>query len=172
MKSQYSFTPSLAIFLLVPVLESWSPMMNAASMQKTALSRAGLRRILSFTMIRDAVHRVWYLSMDPGGNLQLPADAPLCEQPCEPGRDPSRECTQIFEPTQEGEYWFGSHIEYQLQHLAIPVFEDQWPGHQAVFIFDNATNHTTFASDALRVAYMNLSSGGNQNHNMRDNWNN
>ena len=32
----------------------------------------------------------------------------------------------------------------------------------------NATNHTAFAPDALRVACMNLSSGGNQNHNMRD----
>ena len=28
----------------------------------------------------------------------------------------------------------------------------------------NATNHTAFAPDAFRVASMNLSSGGNQNH--------
>ena len=34
-----------------------------------------------------------------------------------------------------------------------------------------ATNHTAFAPDALRVASMNLPSGGNQNHNMRDGWN-
>ena len=40
-----------------------------------------------------------------------------------------------------------------------------------MFIFDNATNHTAFAPDALRVVNMNLSSGGNQNHNMRDGWN-
>ena len=31
----------------------------------------------------------------------------------------------------------------------------------------NATNHTAFAPDALRVASMNLSSGGNQNRIMR-----
>ena len=40
-----------------------------------------------------------------------------------------------------------------------------------MFIFDNATNHTAFTPDALRVLNMNLSSGGNQNHNMRDGWN-
>ena len=32
----------------------------------------------------------------------------------------------------------------------------------------NSTDHAAFAPDALRVACMNLSSGGNQNHNMRD----
>ena len=32
----------------------------------------------------------------------------------------------------------------------------------------NATNHTAFAPDALRVASKNLSSGGNQKRNMRD----
>ena len=29
--------------------------------------------------------------MTPGGNLQLPADTPLHEQPCEPDGDPFRE---------------------------------------------------------------------------------
>ena len=42
--------------------------------------------------------------MTPGGNLQLPVDTPLHEQPCEPDGNPFRECTQISEPTQEGEY--------------------------------------------------------------------
>ena len=32
----------------------------------------------------------------------------------------------------------------------------------------NATNHPAFAPDALRVASMNMSSGGNRNHKMRD----
>ena len=40
--------------------------------------------------------------LTPGRNLQLPADTPLHEQPREPDGDPFRECTQIFEPTQEG----------------------------------------------------------------------
>ena len=63
-----------------------------------------------------------------------------------------------------------AYMEYQLKHLAIPLFEARWPEHQAVFFFDNATNHTAFAAGALRVSSMNLSPGGNQNHNMRDGW--
>jgi hypothetical protein len=109
--------------------------------------------------------------MTPGGNLQMAPNTPADQQPREPDGDRFRECTQIFEPKQEGEWWSGAHMEYQLQHLTIPLFEAQWPGHQAVFLFDNATNHTAFAADALRTCNMNLSSGGEQNHNMRDGWN-
>ena len=46
--------------------------------------------------------------------------------------------------------------EIESGRFEIPLFEAQWPGHQAVFIFDNATNHTAFAPDALCVANMNL----------------
>ena len=61
--------------------------------------------------------------MTPGGNPQLPAETPLHEQPCEPDKDPFRECTQIFKPMQGGEYRSSAHIEYQLEYLAIPLFE-------------------------------------------------
>ena len=43
-KSRYASAPNLAIFLLVPALESWSPMMNAASIQRrhqTGLGQGG-----------------------------------------------------------------------------------------------------------------------------------
>jgi hypothetical protein len=36
--------------------------------------------------------------------------------------------------------------------------------------FDNATNHTAFAKDALRVEKMNLSSAGAQTADMKDGW--
>ena len=39
--------------------------------------------------------------------------------------DSFRECTQIFEPTQEGEYWSSAHMEYQPRYPAIPLFEAQ-----------------------------------------------
>ncbi|CCI10553.1 unnamed protein product [Albugo candida] len=42
--------------------------------------------------------------------------------------------------------------------LAIPIFEAQFPGCQALFAFDNATGHSAFAPDALRAGAMNLSS--------------
>ena len=40
-----------------------SPMTNVASMQRTASGKARLRRIPSLYLIRDAVHRSWYLSI-------------------------------------------------------------------------------------------------------------
>ena len=109
--------------------------------------------------------------MTPGGNLQLSPSTPLAQQPMEPDGDRSLECTQIYEPKQEGEWWSNARMECQLKHLAIPPFKARWPEHEAVFFFDNATNHTAFAADALRVSSMNISPGGNQNHNMRDGWN-
>ena len=42
------------------------------------------------------------------------------------------------------------------------------PEHQEIVFFDNATNHTAFAADALPVSCMNLSLGGNPKYNMRD----
>ena len=63
-----------------------------------------------------------------------------------------------------------AYMEYQLKHLAIPLSKARWPEHEAVFFFDNATNHTAFAADALRVSSMNISPGGNQNHSIRDGW--
>ena len=62
---------------------------------------------------------------------------------------PFMECTQTFEPTQEGEYWSSAHMEYQLQYLAIPLFDARGPRHQAMFLFDNAANHTAFAPEAI-----------------------
>ena len=40
-----------------------------------------------------------------------------------------------------------------------------------MFFFDNATNHTAFAADALRVQDSNPSPGGVQSQNMRNGWN-
>jgi len=50
---------------------------------------------------------------------------------------------------------------------AIPIFERAFPGCQALFAFDNASNHTSYADDALRVDKMNLHPGGKQSR-MRD----
>jgi len=46
--------------------------------------------------------------------------------------------------------------------VAIPIFRYAFPGCQALFAFDNASNHTSFAEDALRADKMNLGSGGKQ----------
>lgn len=45
---------------------------------------------------------------------------------------------------------------------AIPIFNATFPNCQAVFFFDNASNHSSYAADALRVENMNLNPGGKQ----------
>ena len=46
--------------------------------------------------------------------------------------------------------------------VAIPIFNATFPGCQTVFAFDNASNHCSYAADALRVEKMNLHPGGKQ----------
>ena len=46
--------------------------------------------------------------------------------------------------------------------VAIPTFNAAFPGCQAVFLFDNASNHSSYAADALQVENMNLHPGGKQ----------
>jgi hypothetical protein len=44
----------------------------------------------------------------------------------------------------------------------VPIFERRFPNARALFAFDNATSHVTFAADALRAKQMNLGRGGKQ----------
>ena len=46
--------------------------------------------------------------------------------------------------------------------VAIPIFNAAFPGCRAVFAFDNASNHFSYAADALRVGNMNLYPEGKQ----------
>lgn len=52
---------------------------------------------------------------------------------------------------------------------AITIFEAAHPGCCSLFLFDNATSHSAFASNALRGTKMNKELGGAQPH-MRDEW--
>ena len=46
--------------------------------------------------------------------------------------------------------------------VAILIFNAAFPGCQAVFLFDNASNHPSYTTDTLRVKNMNLHPGGKQ----------
>lgn len=48
--------------------------------------------------------------------------------------------------------------------IALPIFRVAFPGCQAFFAFDNATNHCTYKSDALLASSMNLNPGRLQPH--------
>ncbi|KAF8458748.1 hypothetical protein BDZ91DRAFT_800171 [Kalaharituber pfeilii] len=74
---------------------------------------------------------------------------------------PRRQATEFLEYGQDN-YWTGEKMVQHVVDVAIPIFERAFPGCQAVFLFDNASNHAAFAPDALVVNEMNLGPGGKQ----------
>jgi len=52
-------------------------------------------------------------------------------------------------------------VDYTIQ-IVIPIFELVFPGCEALFAFDNASNHCAFAADALIASRMNRTPGGQQ----------
>ena len=58
-------------------------------------------------------------------------------------------------------YWTATHLIEQLEYKAIPIFETLFPNCIAVFAFDNSSNHSAFAPDALVAKRMNIGPGGN-----------
>jgi hypothetical protein len=57
-------------------------------------------------------------------------------------------------------YWKNEHLKKQLEEKAIPLFNILHPNCQALFAFDNSSNHGRYAPDALRVKNLNVSDGG------------
>ena len=51
---------------------------------------------------------------------------------------------------------------YHSVKVVIPIFNAAFPGCQAVFAFDNASNQCSYAADALQVENMNLHPRGKQ----------
>src|SRR6185369_16802478 len=58
-------------------------------------------------------------------------------------------------------YWTAECLIEQVEYKAIPIFEALFPNCIAVFAFDNSSNHSTFAPDALVAKRMNIGPGGN-----------
>jgi hypothetical protein len=55
------------------------------------------------------------------------------------------------------------------KEIVIPIFNYAYPDFKALFAFDNLSNHSSFAPDALLASRMNLNPGGKQPK-MRDGW--
>ena len=69
-------------------------------------------------------------------------------------------------------WWEAIDLYNQVLDRAIPTFEAQFPGMQALFAFDNATSHAAFADDALCANRMNLAPGGKQHLMRQTTWGN
>ena len=64
-------------------------------------------------------------------------------------------------------WWDGEKLLEQIKTKAIPLFEAEFPGCKALFLFDNAKTHCKYADNALRVSKMNLVDGGKHAKQMR-----
>jgi len=65
-------------------------------------------------------------------------------------------------------YWTSAHMTRQLAKV-ITIFESQHPNKTGLFCFDQSSNHSAFAEDALLATNMNLNPGGKQ-HKLKDGW--
>ena len=63
---------------------------------------------------------------------------------------PRRYAIQYLEYSKDNYWSSDSMIDHAIQ-VALPIFQTAFPDCIAVFAFENASNHSCFASDALRV---------------------
>ena len=97
--------------------------------------------------------------LTPGGRLAVPdtvSDAELDTRLL-----PRRHATEYFIYGKD-KYWQGDDMANHTAKVAIPIFNSAFPSYQAVFAFDNASNHCAYTANALRVENMNLHPGGKQ----------
>lgn len=97
--------------------------------------------------------------LTPGGRLAVPDT--ISEVELAARLLPRRYATEYFVYGKD-KYWRGDDMVDHTVKVAIPIFNAAFPGCQAVFMFDNASNHSSYAADALRVENMNLHPGGKQ----------
>ncbi|CAG8526832.1 4801_t:CDS:2 [Acaulospora colombiana] len=58
-------------------------------------------------------------------------------------------------------YWTATHLIKQVEYKAISIFEALFSNCIAVFAFNNSSNNSTFAADALVAKRMNIRPGRN-----------
>ncbi|KAG0632761.1 hypothetical protein HOY80DRAFT_1113696, partial [Tuber brumale] len=104
--------------------------------------------------------------LTPGGRLKVPdtvSNEELLLDPMWPNRNgvPIRDAIEYLE-YEKNNYWTGDKIVHHTMQIALPIFRIAFPGCQALFAFDNASNHSCHASDALIASKMNRGPGGSQ----------
>lgn len=76
----------------------------------------------------------------------------------------SLEVAEFFEYGKNNDgYWNRQHLLKQVVDKAMRIGEALYLGYQLLFLFDNATSHSVFASDALQIDEMNKGRGAQQN---------
>lgn len=104
--------------------------------------------------------------LTPGGRLRVPttiSNDELLKNPSWPIENglPVRDCMQCLEYGKDN-YWTEDKMVEQTIKIVLPIFHYASPDCQALFAFDNASNHCAYAPDALVAAKMNRNPGGQQ----------
>jgi hypothetical protein len=104
--------------------------------------------------------------LTPGGRLRVPdhiPDSELLQDPMWVKVDdkPVRDAMWLLEYGKDN-YWTGDKMVEHAVRVALPIFRYAFPNCQALFAFDNASNHCSFSEDALVAKRMNLNPGGQQ----------
>ena len=110
--------------------------------------------------------------LTPGGVLRVPDNIPDSELlanpmwPLHPTSKlrcpkPVREALEYLEYGKSN-YWTSEKMVEQTLRAAVPIFRYAFPGCQALWAFDNASNHCCFSTDALVAHKMNRNPGGEQ----------
>lgn len=73
-----------------------------------------------------------------------------------------KEAREIIYPGSNGDAWWDTAQLMKQMEKTIPIFEEAHPGCQALFVFDQSSNHASLGNDALRAFDMNKSNGGKQ----------
>lgn len=102
--------------------------------------------------------------LTPGGRLCVPDNIPDSELLKDPmwvivDGHPVCDTMWLFEYGKDN-YWTGDMMVEHTINIALPIFRYAFPGCQALFSFDNASNHCSFSSNALVANKMNLNPGG------------
>ena len=59
-------------------------------------------------------------------------------------------------------YWDGLKLYQQVINKALPIVEAFYVGYSLLFLFNNATNHSVYVQDALRIIQINKKVGDKQ----------
>ena len=82
----------------------------------------------------------------------------------------SIKAVEIFEYRKNNDgYWDGAKLHLLVMKKVLPIAEALYPRYSLLFLFDNATNHSIYAKDALQVKDINKNIGDKQPQ-LRNGW--
>ncbi len=142
--------------------------MREPSTQMMEKDKSGWKTENNHCVLKEEGRKLWHLNfLLLVLNSKVPDSVPdeeLLQQndcPLDGNGKPARYTTELLEFRMDN-YWTGDKMVDWAVKTATCVFSYAYPGCQALFAFDNSSNYSYYANDALLVGNINLSPGGKQ----------